>query len=356
MAHKVTIEPLGREITVGDNQTILEACLRQGIWLPHACAHGTCGTCKVQLLEGEVQHQGATEFALMDYEREEGMALVCSAKPLTDIVLEADVDPDPEAVFYPVKDYTATVETIEEPAKGVRRFILALDNDVLEFMPGQYIQVEIPQPNKTVLRRCYSCASSPGDGSRVELQIKLTPGGRAAPYLFEELQEGSKIKFSGPYGFFFLRKAGHEPIIFLAGGTGLAPIKSMLRIATEENLPRKMTLIHGVRSQDDLFDYEFFREMEAVNPNFRYLPALSARNPEKEWDGEEGFVHEVLVRCLPSFKGHKAYLCGPPLMVDACLTTLMQGRLFEDSIYCENFFTEEDKSGPLKRSPLFKRI
>ena len=355
MARKVTIEPLGREISVGENQTILDACLRQGIWLPHACAHGTCGTCKVQLLEGEVQQQGASEFALMDYEREEGMALICSAKPLTDVVLEADVEPDPEAVFHPVKDYTATIETIEEPARWVRRFILKLDNGPILFMPGQYVQVEVPQPNKPALKRCYSIASSPLEGSRIELQIKYTPGGRAAPYIFEELREGSKVKFSGPYGFFFLRKLGHEPIIFLAGGTGLAPIKSMVRVATEEKLARRMTLIHGVHSQDDLYDYEFFREMERINPNFRYLPALSARNPEKEWIGEEGYVQDVLGR-LPSFKGHKAYLCGPPPMVDACLTTLMQGRLFEDSIYCENFFTEEDKTGPLKRSPLFRRV
>ncbi|HEX2912095.1 MAG TPA: 2Fe-2S iron-sulfur cluster-binding protein [Chloroflexia bacterium] len=356
MSHKVVIEPLGREVVVAENQSILEACLRQGVWVPHACTHGTCGTCKAQILDGEVQHRGASEHALMEFEREDGKALLCSAYPITDLEVEADVEADPEAIFHPVRDFSATVEAIEEPARDVRRLILKLENGPIEFLPGQYIQVNVPQPNGETIKRCYSIASSPCNGSHIELQIKRTPGGRAARYIFEELHEGSKVSFSGPYGFFFLRKQAHEPVIFLAGGTGLAPIKSMLRVATEEQLPRKMILIHGVRSQADLYDYEFFRKMERENPNFHYYPALSAREPGEAWDGEEGFVHDVLARVLPSFKGHKAYLCGPPLMVDACLTTLIRGRLFEDSIYCENFFNEQDKSAPLKRSPLFRRI
>lgn len=356
MAHTVTIEPLGRAIKVGDTQTILDACLRQGVYIPHACTHGTCGTCKAQVLEGEVLNRGASEHALMDYEREEGKTLLCSALAQSDMVIEADVEADPEAVLHPVRDYIATIEVLEEPARDVRRLILALDNQPIEFMPGQYIQLEVPQPNGTILKRCYSMASSPQDGSRIELQIKRSPGGRAASYIFEQLKQGDKVKFSGPYGFFFLRKKGNEPLILLAGGTGLAPLKSMLRVTFEERLPRQITLLHGVRSGADLYDSEFFRHMEAENSNFRYFPVLSAKEAGDDWQGEEGYVHEALSRVLPSFKGHKAYLCGPPPMVDACLTVLMRGRLFEDSIFCENFYTEEDKAGPLKRSPLFKRI
>jgi phenol/toluene 2-monooxygenase (NADH) P5/A5 len=356
MAHKVVIEPLGREIKVRDDQTILDACLRQGVWVPHACTHGTCGTCKAQILEGEVQHQGASEHALMDYERDEGRALLCSAYALTDLEIEADVDSDPEAVFYPVKDYTATIVRLEEPCREVRRLILRIEGDKIKFMPGQYVQIEVPQPGGKVLQRCYSIASSPLEDNQIELQIKRTPGGRAASYIFETLQEGAQVKLSGPYGFFFLRQVGDAPIIFLAGGTGLAPIKSMIRVAFEEQLPRQMILIHGVRSRKDLYDYEFFRHMEEEHTNFRYIPALSAKETDDNWQGEEGFVHDVLARCVPNFKGYKAYLCGPPIMVDACLTTLMRGRLFEDSIYCENFYSEEDKAKPLKRSPLFKRV
>lgn len=356
MSHKVVIEPLGREVTVANGQTILEACLRQGVWLPHACSHGTCGTCKAQILEGEVQHKGASEHALMEFEREEGKTLLCSAYPLTDMEIEADVEADPEATFHPVRDFTAVLERLEEPCRDVRRLILKLDNDVIEFLPGQYIQVEVPLPDGKTIKRCYSMASSPSDGSRIELQIKRTPGGRAAHYIFEELSEGSKVKFSGPYGFFFLRRQHHEPVIFLAGGTGLAPIKSMLQSAFEEGSQRKMTLFHGVRSRADLYDYEVFYQMMLENPNFRYIPVLSAREPADCWEGEEGYLHEALRRVLPSFKGYKAYLCGPPPMVDACLTTLMRGRLFEDSIFCENFYNEDDRAAPLKKSPLFKRI
>ena len=356
MSHKLVIEPIGREVNVADNQTILDACLRQGVWLPHACTHGTCGTCKAQILDGEVLHRGASEFALMDYEREEGKSLLCSALAMTDVVIEADLDVDPEAVFEPVQDFTATIDLIEEPARDVRRLLLKLDNGPIRFLPGQYIQMQVPVAGGETVQRCYSIASSPADGSKIELQIKRSPGGRAANYIFEQLKPGATVKFSGPYGFFFLRKRGTEPLIFLAGGTGLAPIKSMLRVACEEKLPRPLLLIHGVRSTLDLYDADFFREMEAENPNFRYIPVLSNREPDSVWEGEEGYVHEALVRSLPGFKGHKAYLCGPPPMVDACLTTLIRGRLFEDSIFCENFYTEQDKTKPLKRSPLFKRI
>ncbi|MCS7228708.1 MAG: 2Fe-2S iron-sulfur cluster-binding protein [Candidatus Kryptonium sp.] len=342
MKYKVKIEPLGVEVTCDENQTILDACLRNGVWIPHACTHGTCGTCKSRIVEGEFDFGLASNFALMDFEREEGYALICTAKPKSDLIIEADVEIEEGIEFYPVKDFTGKVVKIYDCARDTRKLIIEIINDKIFYLAGQYIQLDIPGTGQN---RAYSIASRPvADGnSMIELQIKKVPGGIGSKYVFEELKEGDTVKFAGPFGRFVLRKKFENPILFLAGGTGLAPIKAMILDAIESGLKQEMYLFHGVRSTRDLYDQDIFWEIERQNKNFHYIPALSEKLEEDEWDGELGFVHEVLERKFQKFAGFKAYISGPPPMVDACVKTLMRGRLFAEDIYVEKFFNEKDR-------------
>jgi phenol hydroxylase P5 protein len=342
MRYKVRIEPVDIEIECDENQTILDACLRSGVWIPHACTHGTCGTCKSMVVEGEVDHGLASNFALMDFEREEGYALLCCAKPRSDIVIEADVEVDEELEFFPVKDFTGVISEIDDCARDTRRIKIKISGDKIRYLAGQYIQLGIPGTDQT---RAYSIASKPLDGGNpeIELQIRKVPGGLASKFIFEKMRKGDGIKFSGPFGNFVFRKYFDKPILFLAGGTGLAPIKAMILDAIESGFKQEMYLFHGVRSTRDLYDDDLFRGLESRMDNFHYIPALSEKLPEDEWDGEEGFVHEVLGRKFNKFTGFKAYISGPPPMVDACVKTLMKGRLFGEDIYIERFFTERDR-------------
>ena len=353
MSYEVTIEPLGETIEVEEEQTILDAALRAGIWLPHACCHGLCATCKVQVTDGEVELGDASPFALMDFERDEGKCLACCATPMSDLVIEADIDEDPDAEVHPVEDYRGTVVSIESVTPTVKRVILELDRDIA-FQAGQYINLQLPKIDKS---RAFSLANPPHDARRVELQIRHVPGGEATTYIHQTLAEGDVVDVAGPYGRFFVRTSDPGATLFLAGGTGLSSPKSMILDLLEKGDGRDITLIYGARNRSELYDRAFFEALAAEHANLRYVPALSEPDADDAWEGEVGFVHDVAKRLFDNdFRGHKAYLCGPPVMIDACITALIQGRLFERDIHMEKFLSAADAAQDSQRSPLFKSI
>lgn len=354
MTYQLTIEPLGETIEVAENQRILDACLRAGIWLPYACNHGLCGTCKVQVLEGEIEHtEESSSFALMDVERDEGKCLACSTILATDCVIEADIDPEPDAKNYPIRDVVATVSKIENLTPTIKGIFLEVPTGVT-FQAGQYLNVSVPGIEGP---RAFSIASSPAKSQELELNVRRVDGGAATTYLCERLKVGDRVSCSGPLGRFFVRGSAPEPLLFLAGGSGLSSPKSMIADLFEHQEARAVTLIYGARTLAELYYADFFQRLAARHANFTYVPVLSDPASNDEWPGETGFVHDAAARKFNGrFEGHKAYLCGPPLMIEACIRTLMQGRLFERDIYTEKFLTAADAAQGLAKSPLFKRL
>ncbi|BAO43843.1 NADH:ubiquinone reductase (Na(+)-transporting) subunit F [Thiolapillus brandeum] len=354
MTYEVTIEPLGETIEVEEDQTLLDAALRAGIYLPYACGHGLCSTCKIDVLEGEVDQGEASPFALMDFEREEGKCLACCARPTSDLVIEADVDEDSDARRLPVRDFTAKVSRIDHLTPRIKSIVLAIVDDEIEFQAGQYVNLFVPGLEEHP--RAFSIANPPSESTFVELNVALVEGGAATTWLHEALKVGDTLRFSGPFGRFFVRKSAPEPMIFLAGGSGLSSPKSMILDLFENGEMRDVTLIYGARNQDELYYRELFEELAKEHSNFRYVPALSEEPEDSGWEGERGYVHEVAEHFFNGrFEGHKAYLCGPPPMIDACVTTLMKGRLFERDMFMENFYTQANKDEK-PRSPLFKSM
>lgn len=355
MTYQFTIEPLGATIEVAEGQTLLDAALRQGIYIPHACGHGLCGTCKVQVLEGDVDHGPANPFALMDVERDEGKTLACCATALTNLVVEADVDEDPDAEIIPLKDFDATVARAEMLTPTIRGVWLKLA-EPLHFQAGQYVQLHVPVVEGT---RAFSIANSPDDvraSGLIELNIRRVPGGAATGWLHDQLAVGSRLRVSGPSGRFFVRSSQRKPIIFMAGGSGLSSPRSMILDLLAQGWDLPITLVYGQRTREELYYHEAFEALAQQHPNFHYVPCLSNEPPEGPWAGARGFVHEVAQQHFQSqFAGHQAYLCGPPPMIEACIGVLMRGRLFERDIYTERFVTAADAASAA-RSPLFHRI
>jgi len=349
----LTIEPTGDSIDVAEGQTLLDACLRNGIWLPHACGHGLCGTCKVTVLEGEVDHGISSSFALMDFERDEGRTLACCATMQGDVVIEADIDDDEDARRLSVADYVGTVARTEMVTPDIMAIWLALPGAGLDFQAGQYVNVTIPGIEGT---RAFSLASSPANPTEVELHVRLVPGGAGTTWLHGNLKAGDSLSFTGPLGRFYVRRSAEKPLIFLAGGSGLSSPKSMILDLLESGYEEQITLFHGARRPHDLHFSSLFRDLEKEYDNFIYIPVLSQAEEGDAWEGESGYVHEAAARHFGGrFSGHQAYLCGPPLMIDACITALMQGRLFERDIFMEKFLTAADAEANA-RSPLFKKI
>lgn len=350
MTYQLCVEPLGETIEVEEGQTILDACLRAGVYLPHACGHGLCGTCKIDVLEGEVEHRDASSFALMDFERDEGKTLACVATLAADTVIEADLDDEPDAEHHPVRDYHATVARVERLAGDILGLWLALDDGPLAFQAGQYVMLEVPG---IAGPRAFSIASPPSQAGEIELHIRLVPGGKATGWLHENAQEGLRLKFAGPYGRFHVRRSANLSKLFLAGGSGLSSPQSMILDLLEKGETGPILLVHGARDAVGLYHADIFRALEEAHANFAYLPVVSGE--DASWQGERGFVHEAIERRFGGrFDGQQAYLCGPPPMIDACITTLMRGRLFERQIFHEKFLTPADAAQA--RSPLFKRI
>ncbi|WP_432261972.1 NADH:ubiquinone reductase (Na(+)-transporting) subunit F [Cupriavidus sp. TMH.W2] len=353
--YSLTIEPIGQTIPIAPGQTVLDACLRNGVWLPHACCHGLCATCKVQVVDGEVDQGEASSFALMDFERDNGQCLACCATAQSDLVIEADIEEDADALGLPLADYRAeVVETRALTPTILGIWLRVKDDRRTAFQAGQYVNLNVPGCDQP---RAFSLANAPGD-ELVELHVRRVPDGQATGYLHDRLAVGDELSFSAPYGRFFVRKSARVPMLFLAGGSGLSSPRAMILdlLAAGETLP--ITLVQGARNRGELYYDAGFRALAQAHPNFRYVPALSDEPADSGWSGARGYVHDVLHQLYAQdgnadFSGHKAYLCGPPPMIEACIRTLMQGRLFEADIHTEKFLSAADAQNSA-RSPLFK--
>lgn len=355
MSYTLTIEPIAQSVEVEDDQTILDACLRAGIWLPHACCHGLCATCKVQVTAGEVAHGDASPFALMEFERDEGKALACCATLQSDASIEADIDHDPDAQGIPVQDFVGEVLGIEQASPTVKIIRLRLDR-AMRFQAGQYVNVEIPQLGQ---RRAFSIANPPSRAGELALHVRHVPGGVGTTWLHQQLKAGDTLNIAGPYGRFFVRLSVHRrerlPLLFIAGGSGLSSPLSMIEDLFDQGCELPITLVYGQRNRGELYHHEVLTQLAARHPNFDYVPALSDEPADSGWDGARGFAHDAARAHFGNdFSGRKAYLCGPPAMIDACLSTLMQGRLYERDIHTEKFLSAADAQRT--RSPLFRSV
>lgn len=353
MSYELTIEPLGRTIEVEEGQSILDAALRAGIYLPHACCQGYCATCKVCITDGEVDHGNASSFALMDYEREEGKALACCARLESDMTIEVEMEIDEDARDIPVRDFHGVVSRIESLTPTIKGIWVRFDDgESLDFQAGQYINLNLPNE---LGHRAFSLANSPATGNEIELNIRIVPGGAGTTWIHNELKAGDRITISGPYGRFFVHKSANVPSLFMAGGSGLSSPRSMILDLLDSGSTLPITLVYGARNRGELYYHEEFVELAARHPHFTYVPALNDEPADSGWAGFRGYVHEAAKAHFDNdFRGQKAYLCGPPVMIEACITTLMQGRLFERDIYTEKFFSAADAQQV--RSPLFKRV
>lgn len=349
--YTITVEPLGREVECRSDQSILEACLRAGVWLPHSCTHGTCATCKVDLVDGDVDHGAASPFALMDFEKDEGKTLTCCARPTSDVTIEADIDVPDELVVHPVEDYVGTIVSLDDIATDTKRLVVSLDRP-MAFNAGQYMRFEIPsQPG---IDRTWSIASAPTSPAELEFQISNVPGGAGtAGWLFSSAKPGDQVSMSGPYGRFVLRSWEDKPVVMLGAGTGLAPLASMIRHALRDDAyAGHITLYAGARTPQELYDVDEFRALEAAfGDRFTYHACVSG----EEVDGyRHGRVNEVMEADFDRLGGHQGYVCGSPAMVESTLKSMMGKRLFPRDIFHEDFFNEGDKATGVG-SPLIKR-
>ena len=339
---RVTLQPSGHEFEVEPGEAILAAALRQGFVLPYGCRNGACGSCKGRILEGRVDYGTYQEKALPEKEKAEGKALFCQARPLTDLVLEARTIGAVKDI--PIKTLPCRVQKIERLADDVIVLYLKLPaNERLQFLAGQYLEFLL----RDGTRRSFSMANPPHDDELIQLHVRHVPGGSFTDHVFGKMKERDILRFEGPHGTFFLREDSDKPIVFVASGTGFAPIKSVIEHALAEEVKRPMTLYWGGRRPKDLYLNDLPLKWAAEHPGFRYVPVISDALPEDAWTGRTGFVHRAVMEDLPDLSGHQVYACGVPVMVDAARSDFVaRCGLPEDEFYADSFTTQADLAQP----------
>jgi propane monooxygenase reductase component len=335
--HVVRFEPVGIEIEVAEDQTILRAAAEQGIMLMHGCKEGQCASCKSFILDGEdIEHDKYSTFALPDYELEEGYTLLCRAHAYEDLTIELlNYDEEMIRSGLPIQQGVAEVVSKDAVTHDMRHLVLRLiEPEEIKFFPGQYMDIAIPGTSAV---RSFSMANtSSRESGLLEFVIKVYPDGQFSRFLADKLAEGDRLDLTGPFGVFTLRE-GEADLVFVGGGAGMAPILSLLRAMRERGLQRKATFFYGARTARDLCFEPELRELEQTLPGFRYIPALSEPAEGEDWDGETGLITDVVKRHASDLTGAHAYVCGPPPMVEAALPLLTQLGVEEKRIYYDKF-------------------
>ncbi len=335
MSFQVNIRQVDEPITVEMGETILAAALKQGLDFPHSCQSGNCGACKCRLHEGDVEMTPYSEFALSEQEKENGLILACRAVPWED----CDVSwlGDEDRIVHPQRDMDCEVTAVERMTHDIVAVrVKVLAGGPYSFSAGQYAEMIF----EGLPSRQYSMANRP-DQSELEFHIRVVPGGEVSTYANERLGPGTKVRIKGPGGTAYWRETHQGPVLAVAGGSGLAPIKSIVESVLREGFEHPIHFYFGVRDERDLYMTEEFEALAAKHPNLSFTPVLS--EPSGETARRTGFVTDAVKADLKNLEGYRAYLCGPPPMVEAGATLAREMGVLPEHVYADAFYTEAEK-------------
>ena len=330
--NKVTIKNSGHSFDVRPSQTVLQAAIDAGINLPYGCRNGACGSCKAKLVSGKVMHNDYQSSAMSDAELAVGNTLLCCAMALEDLVIECrEVG---GLLGIKPRILPARLAKKEWLAHDVLALHLQLPaSERLQFKAGQYIEFIL----KDGSRRAYSIANAPHDSDFLQLHIRVLKGGTFSEFAANELQEKAILRLEAPFGNFFLREDSAKPCIFMAGGTGFAPVKGIIEYMLNNNINRPITLYRGARQLQDLYMHELCEKWAALMPNVKYIPVLSEPATSDDWQGRTGLVHQAVLDDHNNLNDYQAYVCGAPGMCEVAHTNFVQQGLRADEFFSDAF-------------------
>jgi len=342
MSFKVKVLPSGHEFEVSQGQSVLDAAMGAGIVLPYSCRTGACSTCKGKVVSGSYQAGSSPEQILSSKELSEGYTLFCQAKPTSDLVIEAHEIR--MASDIQIRKMPARVMGLEDLAHDVKVIQLQLPpSEPFRYYAGQYVEFIL----KDGSRRSYSMACAPNEKNLVELHLRHMPGGLFTDHVFgvgaTQMKLREILRVEGPLGTFFLRDDSDKPIVFLASGTGFAPIKAIVEQMIAQGSTRPAVLYWGGRRPRDLYMNELAQEWARTLPNFSYVPVVSEALPEDAWHGRTGLVHQAVMQDLPDLSGHQVYACGAPIVVESARRDFIHDcGLPDDEFFADAFTSQAD--------------
>ncbi len=338
MGFKIVISPVGKTFEAEEGESILDAALRHGVSLSYGCRNAVCGACKGKLVSGEVSYEDLEPAALSEAEKNAGIILFCGAEPRSDVTIAVDEVSSSEEIT--VEQYPVRVVKLDKLAPDVMRVYLKLpDSSRMQFLAGQYIDILLRDGR----RRSFSLANAPHDDALIELHIRYVDGGEFTDHVFRDMAEKEMLRIEGPLGGFFLREESPRPMIFVAGGTGFAPVKGIIEHALAENIGRPIYLYWGARAEVDLYLDELPKEW-AERGVVNYVPVLSDTNESDQWLGRDGYVHQAVLDDFPDLSGYDVYAGGPPVMVSAARDAFGAQGLSEENFFYDAFEFAKDSA------------
>jgi CDP-4-dehydro-6-deoxyglucose reductase, E3 len=312
MSYQIQVQPSGHCFSIEPNEILLDAALRQGLNFPYGCRGGACRACCAKVIAGQVAYLDSTLQKNEHSALAQGEVLCCQAVAYSDLVLH--ITEVTSAAQIEVRKLPCRIEKMTQLSHDVMQVLLKLpDTERLQFLAGQYIDFVLSNGR----HRSFSLANAPHQDNTLELHIRYVPGGEFTTQVFGKLHEKDLLRLEGPHGSFFLHEDSTRPIIFMAGGTGFAPIKSIIEHAIAEGIERPMYLYWGVRAQRDLYLHHLAQAWAAQHAHVHYIPVLSEPLPEDHWHGRTGFVHDAIMQDFSDLSAYEVYACGPPIMVQA---------------------------------------
>ncbi len=335
--NKVTLQNSGHTFEVRPSQTVLEAAIDAGINLPYGCRNGACGSCKAKVISGKVMQNDYQSSAMTDAEFAAGNALLCCALALEELTIEcrevgglAGIKPR----ILPAR--VAKKEQLSHDVIGLHLQLPASER--LQFLAGQYVEFIL----KDGKRRAFSIANAPHDADFLQIHMRVIPNGVFTNFVAHELQEKAILRLEAPFGSFFLREDSQKPIIFIATGTGLAPIKGMIEHMLHHNIQREIHLYCGARNLADLYMHDLCEKWAEFMPNLRYIPVLSQPQASDNWQGKTGYVQNAVLadtasQHLQDLSGYQVYACGSPNMINDAQASLIKSGLPQDAFFSDAF-------------------
>jgi CDP-4-dehydro-6-deoxyglucose reductase len=327
---RVSLSKSNISFSAAPDQSLLDAALGASLNLPHSCKSGNCGSCRARLLQGEVHYPNGPPLGLSDAEAAEGFVLMCQARARSDLCIEIHQVTTPEQAL--IKRLPARIERTSSLSHDVKGLYLRLPAaESFRFEAGQYLDIMLSGGR----RRSFSIASPPHCPGLLELHVRRAAGGEFSARLFDKDPLNALLTIEGPLGQFVYRPSA-APMLLVGGGTGIAPLLSILRHVIENGTERDMTLYWGVRSERDLYAHAALEELAARPPQrLRYVPVLS--EPSPEWPGSRGFVHEAVLKDIDALDAYDVYAAGPPAMIAAVRKEFGKRGVSADRLFFDSF-------------------
>lgn len=331
--YTVTLQHSGRRFSVAPGETVLEAAQRAGIALPYSCRAGVCGSCKAHLVEGEVSYPRNPPRALPAHGNPHDTVLMCQAVPGSDLLLQAREVTSVEDVAR--RQLDVIVARKWELAPGVIGLLLQpADGELrLHWLPGQYLDVLLADGR----RRPFSIANGPQPDGSIELHVRHVAGGGFTSWVADELKQGDRLRIEGPLGTFVAREDSERPLIFMAGGTGFAPVKALVEHFLALHTQRRIDIYWGARQAGDIYLADLAAGWAGQAHALHFHPVLSEPEAAQAAGVRAGLVHEAVLQDWPDLSGHDVYMSGPPPMIEAACARFAQAGLPDEQLFYDSF-------------------